>query len=535
MRIIFSIVLLSLLGGWGRIDLTADKRYTLSEPTCRMLHDLDAPVTVDILLDGDLNPGFVRLKKAAEETVEEMNKASKVRIAIGKGEGLETLKKQLQPSVIHERENNGRTVQTTVYPYAVIHYKGRTHTLSLLTNRRDQSGEENINSSIENMEFAFAEALQLLCQDSVECIAFLEGHGELTEHDTYDLTQALSHYFQVDRGTLNNTYGILDGYKVVIIADPQDAFSEADKYILDQYVMQGGRILWLVSGVEFSDNMLSDEGFTPVLPHRINLTDLFFRYGIRINADLVQDLQCLPVPVEVSGRRQPDGSAQFQPLPWTYAPLLLTSEASPITHNVMQVFGTFVSSVDLVGDDEQLHQQVLLATSTASRRTGTPAEVDLSDLNADPEQFNSAFLPVAALTEGQFTSHFAHLMPPEEIKGAPTTRKESPVTKQIMVACGNIARNEWHQGQPLPAGFDRYTRTMFGNRDFLVNAVLYLADDNGLIQLRNKNIQLRLLNDRRAHQLKTRIQIAGIALPIAVLGLVGLLCYLFRKKQARQS
>ncbi len=533
MKIIFSIVLLSLLGGWGRIDLTADKRYTLSEPTCRMLHELDAPVTIDILLDGDLNPGFVRLKKAATETVEEMNKASKIRITVGTGKGLEALKKQLQPSIIHERENNGRTVQTTVYPYAVIRYKGRTRTVSLLTNRRDQSGEENINSSIENMEFALAEALHLLRQDSVERIAFLEGHGELTEHDTYDLTQALSRYFQVDRGTMDNTCGILDGYKAVIVADPQEAFSEADKYILDQYVMQGGRILWLISGVEFSGNLLSGEGFTPVLPHQINLTDLLFRYGIRINADLVQDLQCLPVPVEVSGRRQPDGSAQFQPLPWTYAPLLLTSETSPITRNVMQVSGTFVSSIDLVGDDEQLHQQVLLATSTASRRTGTPAEVDLSDLNANPEQFTGAFMPVAALTEGHFTSHFAHLMPPEEIKNAPATRKESPKTKQIVVACGNIARNEWHQGQPLPAGFDRYTRTLFGNRDFLVNAVLYLSDDNGLIQLRNKNIRLRLLNDHRAHQMRTRIQIAGIVLPIAVLGLVCLLSYFIRRRQAR--
>ena len=509
-----------------RWDMTDDKRYSISEPTKMLLQELDEPIGVTLLLDGELNSGFVRLKKATEEMVDELG--------IYAGEGLqilpatEELTKQFTPTVIHERTHKGQTAQTTVYPYAVVSYKGKSAAVQLLKNQRGLRGEENLNHSIENLEYAFVDAIRSLTQTRVEKIAFLEGHGELDERYVYDLTQALAQYYQVDRGVLGLQTGVLDAYKVVIIADPQTAFSETDKYILDQYLMQGGSILWVVNGVQFSDDYLSTQGMTPIVALDLNINDMLFRYGVRVNHGLVQDLQCMPVPVDVS---QDASQPNWQPMPWTYAPLLLTSQASPITRNVAQVSATMASAVDMVGGEDGLKKEVLLATSSASKLTGVPAKVDLR-LGVDDEQsFAYAFIPVAVSVEGSFPSLYAHQMPPEELELHAPLLKQSKVTKQIVVAAGSTIRNEWQQGNPLPLGYDRYTQMQMGNRDFMVNAVLYLADDQGWMQLRQKTFTLRLINDQRARQARVQAQVVSIAIPLAMLALVGGVVILVRRKK----
>ena len=509
-----------------RWDMTDDKRYSISEATKMLLQELDEPIGVTLLLDGELNSGFVRLKKATEEMVDELG--------IYAGEGLqilpatEELTKQFTPTVIHERTHKGQTAQTTVYPYAVVSYKGKNAAVQLLKNQRGLRGEENLNHSIENLEYAFVDAIRSLTQTRVEKIAFLEGHGELDERYVYDLTQALAQYYQVDRGVLGLQTGVLDAYKVVIIADPQTAFSETDKYILDQYLMQGGSILWVVNGVQFSDDYLSTQGMTPIVALDLNINDMLFRYGVRVNHGLVQDLQCMPVPVDVS---QDASQPNWQPMPWTYAPLLLTSQASPITRNVAQVSATMASAVDMVGGEDGLKKEVLLATSSASKLTGVPAKVDLS-LGVDDEQsFAYAFIPVAVSVEGSFPSLYAHQMPPEELELHAPLLKQSQVTKQIVVAAGSTIRNEWQQGNPLPLGYDRYTQMQMGNRDFMVNAVLYLADDQGWMQLRQKTFTLRLINDQRARQARVQAQVVSIAIPLAMLALVGGVVILVRRKK----
>jgi ABC-2 type transport system permease protein len=400
--------------------------------------------------------------------------------------------------------------------------------VELLRNNRGLSGEENLNHSIENLEFAFVEAIHTLSRDSIEKIAFLEGHGELGEREVFDLSQALSRYYQIDRGTLGNETDILNDYRVVIIADPQEPFSEKDKYILDQYLMQGGRILWVVNGVRFSDEYLSQSGMTPVIPLELQIDDMLFRYGVRVNATLVQDLQCLPVPVDVSSDPQ---QPNWQPMPWTYAPLLLTSHASPITRNLMQVSSTMASTIEFVGGEDGIYKEVLLATSSASRITGTPAQVDLGFDDANPEEYRYAYVPVAASMEGVFPSLFAHLLPPEDIIMHSPMRKQSEPTKQIVVASGSIIRNEWQQGQPLPLGYDRYTNTQFGNRDFMVNAVLYLADDTGWMSLRQKELTLRLINDQRAREQRIAAQVVSIAAPLLLLALIAGGVILIRKRR----
>ena len=514
-----------------RWDLTDDKRYSLSEASKAMLRATEEPVEVTLLLDGDLNAGFRRLKKAAEETLDEMGVYARITNAEADAKAAEAL--GLTPTVIHERERNGKTAQTTVYPYALMTYKGRRAVVTLLKNTRGLSGEENLNASIEQLEFAFMEALHLLQQTETPRVAILEGHGEPDEAHTYDLMSALSKYYQVDRGSIANADAIananaLDGYKAVIIADPQTPFSDAERFIIDQYIMRGGAVLWALNGVRFSEAVLQSDGFTPVLPLDLGLTEMLFRYGVRVNPALVQDIQCLPIPVNVSADPQ---QPNLQPMPWTYAPLLLTSQGSPITRNMGQVMSTFVSPIDAVGGEDGIEKRVLLATSTASRVTATPGEVDLSDMNPEPADFQYQYVPVAVSLEGAFSSAYAHRMVPEGVETGEPVRKTGVRTRQVVIGSGSVLLNETQKGQALPMGYDRYSGMQFSNRDFIANAVLWLTDSEGLISLREKTVALRLLNDRRAHGKRAQVQTVSVVLPVAILALIGGTVFVIRKRK----
>ena len=514
-----------------RWDLTDDKHYSLSEASKTLLRATDAPIEVTLLLDGDLNAGFRRLKKATEETIEEMgvytqiiNHKSKIINGVADSLGL-------SPIIIHEREQNGKTAQTTVYPYALLSYKGKRAVVTLLKNTRGLSGEENLNASIEQLEFAFMEALHLLTQSETPRVAILEGHGEPDEAHTYDLMSALSKYFAVDRGAIASDSidaHILDGYQALLILAPQTAFSDAERFIIDQYIMRGGAVLWALNGVQLSEEVLQKEGFTPIIPLDLGLTDLLFRYGVRINPALVQDVQCLPIPVNVSSDAE---HPNFQPMPWTYAPLLLTSQGSPITKNMGQVMSTFVSPIDAVGGEDGIEKRILLATSTASRVTATPGEVNLSDMNPDMSEFKYQYVPVAVSLEGTFTSAYAHRMVPEGVLTDEPIRKNGIPTRQVVIASGSIVINELQKNQALPMGYDRYSGMQFSNRDMVVNAVLWLTDAEGLIALREKDIALRLLNDKRAHDERMKIQLISTISPVAILALIGGIVFVIRKRR----
>ena len=522
-----------------RWDLTDDKHYSLSEASKTLLRQTDAPIEVTLLLDGDLNAGFRRLKKATEETIEELgvfaqitNHKSQITNAVGDSLGL-------SPIIIHEREQNGKTAQTTVYPYALMSYKGKRAVVTLLKNTRGLSGEENLNASIEQLEFAFMEALHLLQQTETPRVAILEGHGEPDEAHTYDLMTALSKYYQIDRGAIvesqevltstpvNIDSHILDGYEAIIIAAPQTAFSDAERFVIDQYIMRGGAVLWALNGVRFSEEVLQKEGFTPILPLELNLTDMLFKYGVRVNPALVQDIQCLPIPVNVSNDPQ---QPNLQPMPWTYAPLLLTSQGSPITKNLGQVMSTFVSPIDAVGGDDGIEKRVLLATSTASRVTATPGEVNLNDMNPEPADFKYQYVPIAVSMEGEFPSAYAHRMVPEGVIDE-NIIKRSVKTRQVVIGSGSVLLNEIQKNQALPMGYDRYSGMQFSNRDFIANAILWLTDSEGLISLREKSVALRLLNDRRAHDQRAKVQSISVIAPVAILALIGGIVFVVRKKR----
>jgi ABC-2 type transport system permease protein len=320
---------------------------------------------------------------------------------------------------------------------------------------------------------------------------------------------------------------MLDGYKAVLIVSPQTAFSDAERFVIDQYIMRGGAVLWAVNGVRFSEQVLQSDGFTPIVPLELGITDMLFRYGIRVNPALVQDVQCLPIPVNVSSDpSQPN----LQPMPWTYAPILLTSEGSPITKSMGQIMSTFVSPIDAVGGDDGIEKRILLATSTASRVTATPGEVNLNDMNPDVNTFQYQYVPIAVSLEGAFASAFAHRMIPEGVMHTDII-KAGKKTRQVVIGSGSILLNEMQKGQVLPMGYDRYSGMQFSNRDFAANAVLWLTDSEGPISLREKSVVLRLLNDKRAHDKRKQIQTISTILPVAILALIGGTVFVVRKRK----
>ena len=521
-----------------RIDMTEDKRYSISTPTKELMRKLPEQLSVTIYLDGEMNTGFLQLKRAVAELLDELSVYASHKLqyhfcnpttlpGIEQERLYEEFEKSgIHPTVIHERNSEGKAVQRMLFPWAKITIGNRSETICLLKNIRGLSGEENLNISIENLEFAFTDATRLLCQTEITKIAFIEGHGELSEYHTWDISRALSRYFQIDRGQLNNDPAILSPYKAIIIASPREKFTEQDKFIIDQYIMNGGRVLWLLDGVKLDENSLSTTGISPTIPMDLNLTDMLFRYGVRINPMIIQDEQCLMVPVNVATEGT---TPQFQPMPWYFAPLLLTSPNHSISRNIAQVSGSFVSCIDLVGDDTRIQKDILLASSNATHLICAPTAINVEEFEITDNYFNIAHVPVGVALEGSFESVFAHRMIPEGITNTREIQKESRLTKQIVLASGSFIGNEIENGQPLPVGYDRYSQTQFGNRDLLVNSMLYLTDDEGWINLRNKELTIRLLNKNISRTNKHLIQLINVVLPLICLMLFGCIFLFVRR------
>lgn len=525
-----------------RIDLTSDKRHSVSQPTKQLMAGLNEEVEVTIYLDGEMNSGFLRLKRSVAELLDELSIYAPEGITYSftnptslpqeKQKQLMQLfaENGISPTTIYERNRDGKSVQRLLFPWLKISYGDKQQWVSLLKNIKGNSGEENLNISIESLEFQLTDALRLLTQKEIQKIAFIEGHGELSDYNTWDISLALSRYFQIDRGVLGTDASVLDDYKAIIIAAPTQPFSENDKYIIDQYIMRGGRVLWLIDGIRLDENSLSTTGMSPTIPMDVNLTDMLFRYGVRVNPMIVQDQQCLLVPVNVASEGEP---AHFEPMPWYFAPLLLTSPNHPVSRNLPQVTGTFVSCLDMVGQNDNLRRDVLLATSNATHIISAPAAINVEEIELTPDYFNLAYVPVAVALDGVFPSLFAHRLMPQNITNAPAKQKESVPTKQIVMASGSFISNDIQDGQPLPVGYDRYTQTQFGNRDFFVNALLYLTDDQGWINLRNKQLKIRLINKNIATNARLPLQLVNVGMPLLLLAIFGVVFLWMRRRVYR--
>jgi ABC-2 type transport system permease protein len=366
------------------------------------------------------------------------------------------------------------------------------------------------------------QTISTLCSDTVYKVAFLEGHGELPESEVSEVTLNLARFFTIDRGAVGGRQELLNKYSALVIAGPEKSFDEKDKLAIDQYLMNGGKVLWLIEEVKVDEDSLVS-GETVALYRTLNIEDQIFKYGIRVNPAIIQDVDCIRLPVKVE-----TGTSQQQivPVPWIYYPLLLPSSANPITRNLNKVQGRFVNYIDTVGENREVRKKVLLTSSNRSRIVRPPLMISLKEIDTPPslDQFNKSFLPVAILMEGKFQSAFRNRMINDLVENKNFRfREESKPTKMIVVADADIIRNGVSQ--------DRLTQGTFGNRDFIVNCLNYLVDNNGIMELRSRELKLRLLDKTAIRQHRLFIQMINTALPVILVILAGIIYNYFRKKR----
>jgi gliding-associated putative ABC transporter substrate-binding component GldG len=529
-----------------RLDLTEDKRFTLSGPTRNVLRHLKNDIFVQVYLDGEIPIPLKRLKRSVGEMLDEFRIASGSKIDYefinpsgGKDEKQREalyqslINKGLIPVNLHAGDAEGGKTQKIIFPGMILNYNGIEVPVNFLNNSTS-SYEQNILRSIEGLEYEMIQTVATLSSDSINKVAFIEGHGEIPEIETADITMSLARFFTVDRGIIGGKTGILDKYSAVVIAGPEKTFNEADKLVLDQYIMKGGKVLWLIDEVEVNSDSLA-YGETVGLYRPLNIEDQLFRYGARINPLIVQDLECAAIKLMVTGggNRQ-----QMVPAPWLYYPLLKPSANHPITRNLNRVEGKFVNYLDTVGLDPAIRKKILLSSSALSRTISPPVIISLKEAELTPAEkdFNKPNLPVAVLLEGIFTSAFKNRMVNNMIDDKKfKIRTESKETRMIVIADADIIRNEVKRSgineTPLPLGQDKYTRQVYGNKDFLINCLNWLVDKNGIMELRSRELKLRLLNNQMIKAEKLRWQLINIIGPVLVVVLSGLLYSYFRRKK----
>lgn len=536
-------VLMNILAAraFVRFDLTSEKRYTLSNNTKKLLADAKRPVEVTVYLDGSLNRGFLHLREAVRTTLTDMSAYAQSGFVYrfvdpSEAPNEQTRQQQyaalvargMKPTMVYERDNEGKSAQKIIFPWAECVSGKDTVQVALLQNVSGYTAEENLNHSIETLEYGFSDALRILLQNNDQRIVFLEGHGEWGDMALADAMKKLSRYYSIDRGALSTDVHALDPYKVVVVAGPVEKFSESDKYIIDQYIMKGGRVLWLLDGVR------TDKRYVSVV-NELNLDDQLFTYGMRVEPVVLLDAQCAMMPINTAAAGE---EPQFEPTPWYYAPLLLPSAASVITKHLPLTRSDFASVVSFVGEDESatLRKSVLLASSNRAgvEKVPAPVSMDVVEMSPDDPFFAYSYLPVAVLLEGVFPSVFAHRMTPQELPASRVVEQSSP-TRMILVADGDVIRNDvqgsGEAAEPLPLGYDSYSNQQFGNDDFILNAVNYLADDEDWMSLRGREWKIRLLDRQAINAHRVAIQAVNVALPLLLLLLLSGLFWWLRQKR----
>ncbi len=546
------VLLLGLLSGvkFFRIDLTSEKRYTLSKSSKQLLRSLDEPVFARIYLDGDLPAEFVNFRKSILELMDEfrayggdkiqyefVNLYDEADEAIRNRMIGELYQKGLNVTNIQFNDGEGGSSTKHVFPGAMISYKGFEIPVNLLKNNPSLPHEQNLNNSIQTLEYEFMRAIHSLTLEEVPSIAFIEGHGELDSLQTHSLMDELKNFFQVDRGKINGNVEALKNYQALIIAKPMRPFSEADKFAIDQYIMHGGKVLFFLDPVNpFADSLSA--GTTVALANQVGLEDLLFKYGIRINYNLVADLQCNLVPVNTA----PAGEqANFTMVPWVYHPLLAGPTTHPVTRGLNYVKSEFASSIDTIDDgNRKASKTVLLATSPASRTRDVPIYISMEEVTRqpDPALYTSSHLPVGVLLEGEFESFYKNYPVPDGVY--PTNYQaldRSEAGSIFVLADGDIPANEvqFEQGafRAQRLGYDRYTRQTFGNMEFVMNVVNYMTDDTGIMELRSREFKLRLLNSDLINQ-KSQVlkwKLINTLLPLLLVLLSGLIIQYLRRRR----
>ena len=554
------IVVVNIIGSfiYTRFDLTSEKRYTLSDTSKEILRNLDDYVYFRIYLEGEFPAGFKKLRKETKEMLDEFRAYSKFidydfinpSESNDPAERTETYKilyqSGLNPTELAIQSKDGAQ-QIVIWPGALVSYKNKEMPLDLLDTQVGKSSEAALNNSVQNLEYKFITAIKDLSQLKKANVAFIEGHGELNENEVYDITQSLSKKYNVSRVAINEQITSLNrrtetqdssilinsNYDAIIIAKPTKPFSEKDKFIIDQYIMRGGKVLWLVDPVFATMDSLQSSESTMGNTLNLNLDDMFFKYGVRLNKNILLDYNCAAIALRTG---QMGGQAQIEYFRWYYFPLLNAASNNNIVKNINPIKADFVSSIEPVISDSDVQKIPLLKTSDYTKISPAPVFISLSMLRQAPDQrmFSQKGQNVAYLLKGQFESLYANrmtsaIMESEEIG----FRTSSEPTAMIVVADGDITRNQFHipKGYPLPLGFDQYTQMTYGNKDFIENAVSYLVDGEGLIGIRSRELKIRLLDINKINSNILLWQIVNVVLPSAIVVVFGFILAIIRKRK----
>lgn len=524
-----------------RFDLTEDKRYTLSDATTHLIKDVDTPIIIDVFLSGDEFPSeFRRLQNETKQLLEEFASKNKniVFNFINPLEDDATRERNIQqltergltPMQLSVQES-GKASQAIIFPWALASYGDETVAISLVKNKIGASQQDLVTNSVQHLEYAFSDGFNKLINPKSRKIAVLKGNNQL--HDKYiaNFIRKLGEYYLIAPFTLDSvskypqkTVDNLRHFDLIISAKPTEAFSEEEKFALDQFTMNGGKSLWLIDAVAMEkDSLYNESGSNFATTRDLNLTDFFFKYGVRINPVMVSTLYSAPITLAMG-----EGSeSQFQHLRWPYSPLASTNETHPIVNNLNLVKFDFANQIDTLKNT--IKKTILLESAPLTKLEGTPRQISLDVVTQepDPSTFNKGNQALAVLLEGEFNSVYSNRIKPFSI--TKDISKSKP-TKMIVIADGDVIKNDVFRNEPQELGFDRWTGQTFGNKEFLLNAVNYLLDDTGLINIRSKEIAIKFLDQEKVAEQKTTWQIINILLPLLFLGGFGVIFNYFRQK-----
>ena len=519
---------------YKRFDLTSDKRYTLSKTTENIVKNLQETAFVNVYLEGDFPAEFKRLQIETKQHLEELsaiNSNIKFRFIDPIDDAESLIKEGLEPSRLSVQEG-GKVSEAVIFPWATIEYKDKKENISLLASQTTGSQEEQLQNSIQNLEYAFSDAIHKVTSETKQKIAILKGNGELEDIYLAGFLLNLRQYYILAPFTLDSvnvhpqkTLEQLTDYNLTIIAKPTEKFSEAEKFTLDQYITNGGKTLWLIDNVTAELDSLLQSGQSVVLNKDLNLTDQLFSYGVRINYTIVRDAYSSMIRL-ASGNV--GDKAQYQDFLWPYYPLVTSQNNHPITKNIDRVNLKFANSIDTLKNG--IKKTVLLQSSEVSKAVGTPFIISLEEVVNKPSQedYNIGNQILGVLLEGSFNSAYNNRVKPYE---TPIYKEKSNDNKMIVIADGDIIANEIYQGQPLQLGVDKWTNIRYGNADFLMNAINYMLDDTGLLKLRSKTIQLQFLDKQKAYNERTLWQTLNVVIPLALLAIFGIIYTFIRKRK----
>ncbi len=542
--LLIAVVAINLLSSklYKRFDLTADKRYTLSNSAIDIIKNVESPIVVDVFLEDDDFPSeFRRLQNETRQLLEEFQAENSniVFSFINPLENETTRERNIQqltqrgltPMQLSVQES-GKSSQAVIFPWALASYNEQTVTIPLVKNKIGASQQELVSNSVQHLEYAFADGFSKLTKPKRRKIAILKGNEQLEDKYIADFAKKLGEYYFIAPFTLDSvasnpqkTLKDIGAFDLVISAKPTEAFTEAEKLVLDQYTMNGGKSLWLIDAVVMEkDSLYNNAGKNYAVARDLNLTDFFFKYGARINPVMVSSLFSAPITVAMGSGSE----SQFQHLKWPYSPLAGSNSNHPIVNNLNLVKFDFANPIDTLKND--IEKTILLESAPVSTLEGTPREVNLDIVTKqqNPERFNQGNQTLAVLLEGKFHSVYENRIKPFPFSEA---KNISVPTKMIVIADGDLIKNDVVRNVPQELGFDRWTGQTYGNKEFLLNAVNYLLDDNGLINIRSKEIAVAFLNQQKIAEQKTTWQLINIALPLVLLGLFGLGFNYFRKKK----